>query len=250
MKMKRIIAIGVYWIIALLLIAVVVASCGYNYNAVECLYISILFLPGALAVKFFFPKVSFYDKKKRIMTLVFLTIGVILMEILLIILAHFFIILSRGLIQPFFEECIEQPSILTNPVFIAIIISSLSVGNYFYEQWIDKRYPASKRSITFLSERKQVTLNYDEILYIESNNTVTIVVATDGRSFVNKTLISQWENILGNRFIRIHRSYLVNRTAVSKFSADYVRVGEKELPISRKYKEVVQHILNDLNVNC
>ena len=119
------------------------------------------------------------------------------------------------------------------------MISALAVGNYVFEKWLEKRYPSEKKPVTFLSERKWVSLMADEILFIESNDALTTVVATEDRHYRNKTPISQWESILGDGFIRIHRSFLVNKKAVSEIYTDSLLVGETELPISRKYKDSV-----------
>ena len=119
------------------------------------------------------------------------------------------------------------------------MISALAVGNYFFEKWLEKRYPTEKKPVTFLSERKSVSLMTDEILFVESNDAVTTVVATEDRHFRNKTPISQWESILGEGFNRIHRTYLVNNAHIESFDKDSVLVGGYELPVSRKYLKAV-----------
>ena len=78
---------------------------------------------------------------------------------------------------------------------------------------------------------------------MESNDTEVRIVTPDGEAYRNKTGIGQWENLLGDAFLRIHRSYLVNIAYASLFSPDSVRVGGTELPVSRKYKETVCKIL-------
>ncbi|MBR0223589.1 MAG: LytTR family transcriptional regulator DNA-binding domain-containing protein, partial [Bacteroidales bacterium] len=53
-----------------------------------------------------------------------------------------------------------------------------------------------------------------------------------GQSYRNKTRIGQWENILGEDFVRIHRSYLVNRACISSVEADsLVAAGAAECPL-------------------
>ena len=140
-------------------------------------------------------------------------------------------------------DWITLPEILTNPVFIAIILTALAAGSYFFERWLDRKRPTSPAPVTFTSDRKPVTLSLEEILYVESNDNVTVVVATGDRHFKNITPISRWEAILKPHFIRIHRSYLVNRAAISKVDVDMLYVGEIELPISRKYKDSVVNSL-------
>ena len=135
----------------------------------------------------------------------------------------------------------DIPHVLTNPVFVAIILTALAAGSYFFEAWLDRKYPEAPAPITFTSDRKPVTLPLAEILYVESNDDITIVVATGDRRFRNKTPISQWEAILSPRFVRVHRSYLVNRAAITRIDVDLLYLGDDiQLPVSRKYRDSVK----------
>ena len=113
----------------------------------------------------------------------------------------------------------DLPDLLSNPVFIAIMISALAVGNYFFEKWLAKRYPSEKKPVTFLSERKPVSLMTDDILFVESNDAITTVVATEDRHYRNNTHIES-------------------------FDKDSVQVGGCELPVSRKYLKTVKEVVN------
>ena len=103
----------------------------------------------------------------------------------------------------------------------------------------------------------------EDILYIESRDSEVLVFARDGRIYRNFTGITQWENLLGDGFLRIHRAFLVNISAVTLTSPDAITVATaspdtvtvadssssrqypivKELPVSRKYKDTVRAIL-------
>ena len=237
--MKRLLVIS-YWIVSTLLVAIVLTS--FEYHFLESLFIGTMFLPGALAAKYFFPKVSFKDRRSGVRDTVFIVLGILAAEILLFMTAHFYIILLREGENGWFLNMQDIPKSLTNPVFIALILTALAAGAYFFESWLDKKSPDKPGPIKFTSGRKPVTLQINDILYVESNDSVTVVVATDGRRFKNKTPISQWEAILEPHFIRIHRSYLVNRTAVTNVDVDILYVGDTQLPISRKYKDSVKDL--------
>ena len=238
--MKRLLTIT-YWIVSILLMATVLTSLGYRFP--EAVFIGTMFLPGALAAKFFLPKASRKDRKSEVKDACFIVSGILLTEILLFIIAHYFVLYFRegpnvwGVIAK--NNFDDLPKVLINPVFIALILTVLAVGSHYFESWLDRKHPAKPGPITFTSERKPVTLALEEILYVESNDSVTTVVATEGRHFRNKTPISQWEAILDPHFIRIHRSYLVNRAAVTGVDVDILYVGDLQLPISRKYKDKV-----------
>ncbi len=230
--MKRILEIS-FWIVSVLLVAGVVTSLGYR--SAESVFIGTLFLPGALAVKYFYPQVSF-KKVSGIKDLTFITAGILTGEVFLFLAAHMFI---SGLRDGFdtVGQWPELPEILMNPLFISLMISALSVGNYFFDRFLDRKMGTKAETITFTSERKSVTLELTEILYVESNDTITTVVATGGRRFRNRTPISQWEGNLGRGFVRIHRSYVVRAAAITSFDSYTVYVSDAELPVSRKYRE-------------
>ena len=98
----------------------------------------------------------------------------------------------------------------------------------------------SQRPITFISNRQSVTLTKQEILYVESCDTEVWVHATGDRRFRNKTAISSWARLLGPEYLRIHRSFLVRLSACSDLDHDNVIIDNTRLPVSRKYKEIVQ----------
>ena len=84
----------------------------------------------------------------------------------------------------------------------------------------------------------------DDIAFVESNDSEVWIHTATGERHRTKTTISQWESILDNgNFIRIHRAYMVNILHLSTHSLTTIKILEQELPISRKYREVVKHKL-------
>ena len=213
--MKRFLVIS-FWVVSILLVAIVLTSLGYRF--LEALFIGSMFLPGALAAKYFFPKV------RGVKDTVFVTLGILAGEMLLFLIAHFTILTFRQDLPGAVMEWPDIPHILTNPVFIAIILTALAAGSYFFESWLDRTRPSRPAPITFTSDRKPVTLPLEEILYVESNDDITTVIAT-------------------GHFLRIHRSYLVNKEAITGVDGDLLYVNDIELPISRKYKDAVGNCL-------
>lgn len=221
-----------------MLIAALVVSMGYSFQ--EALFIGVQFLPGFLAARYFLSKVSFQNRKAGIRDAIFVMLAILVAEIALVVLASIFIVHMRHIM---FWRYDDYPETLFNPVFIGMVLALLIVGDTALGRFLDRRFPATQKPIRFVSERKTVSLLPDEILYIESNDKEVTVYATEGRRFRNKTGIGQWEDNLGDNFLRIHRSYLVNTTYANLASPDTVTVGTAELPVSRKYKEEVQTIL-------
>ena len=219
-----------FWLVALALVTAILISLDYTPG--QAVLISLVFFPCAIALEFFLPKADTIRDK------IFLSLAVLVSTALLLLLVH------RLLWSPFMKSkvwfILDVQPVLVNPVFLGLILTMLALGDYAWRKWLDRRLQASPRQITFFSDRKSVTLPIAEIAYIESNDTEVRVITLDGRSFRNKTGISQWENMLGEPFFRIHRSYLVNRDAATFPSPDTVAVGTTQLPVSRKYRDNVK----------
>ena len=234
-EMKILLRIA-YWMAALALLAAILGSLDYELD--RALLIGLVFSPCALLLEILMPKA------RKPMDKVYLALAVLVSVILLIVVLHYYA-WPRFDPQGAYQPAKEVPPMLINPVFLALILTTLSYGDYFWAKWLDKRFKDEDRSVTFFSDRKSVTLRRADIAYIESNDTEVRVVTAGGESYRNKTGITQWENLLGSCFLRIHRSYLVN-TARARLSApDTVTVGETELPVSRKYKEAVAGLLGN-----
>ena len=46
-----------------------------------------------------------------------------------------------------------------------------------------------------------------------------------------------FEELPHERFLRVHKSFIVNRSKITAFTALDVEIGEMEIPIGRQYKD-------------
>ena len=217
-------------------VANILTSLDYPWG--EALFIATMFLPGALTVRFFLFKVSFRDMKKGLLNATYVVAGILVAEILLILIANTIVGHLKD-VAFYSTEQQEIPEVTLNPFFIGIVITVLCVGDYMLSEFLKKRFRDEDATIRFNSNRSPVTLLIRNILYVESNDSETWVYANDGEKYRNKTPISHWEALLGDDFVRIHRSYLVNRTALTSTDADSVHIGDICLPVSRKYRDAI-----------
>ena len=213
--------------VELTLVASILVS--MNYTIMQALMLASMFLPVLLAMKYFLPQVKWERTRKKITGIVCLFLSFLVLEYLLLMCCHTWIT----------SYIDEMPSVLLNPVFLTLLLAVLFVTDTAIGRQLDKRFGKTPNSITFFSDRKSVTLQTEQILYVESNDAETWVHTLDGERYRNKTIISQWEQILEDGFLRTHRSFLVNTSYVTQLGPDYVKLRDIAIPVSRKYKEVV-----------
>ena len=238
-----------YWILSLLIAALTVMLFTDNIPFVRALFMGIMFLPGALAAQYMLPKISFRKRGEGIRNTIYVVLAIMILEYLLLIISYSFqpsgtyvYIQGKNYANPLM---FPNDTGVMNPLFITIMVSLLALGGAMLDRWLSKNHPEMDSPITFCSDRKKVSLLPSQMLYIESCDTEVYIHTTDGRKLRNKTGISQWESVLGESFIRIHRAFLVNSKYVESYKSDTVKVGEETLPVSRKYQKHLKDLLSD-----
>ncbi|WP_421976314.1 LytR/AlgR family response regulator transcription factor [Roseivirga seohaensis] len=87
--------------------------------------------------------------------------------------------------------------------------------------------------------RKKIKIEFTNILYIESLKDYVKIHLID-ESHTVKFSISALEKELDNRFIRIHRSYIVNSNKISAYTKNDIEIDRMEIPIGDSYKTIVE----------
>ena len=218
----------VWWLTATLVIAFVLVGLGYLFA--DALLLGVLFLPGMLTARYFVPQLSFENRRQGILDTVYLALAILGIEYLSLMLGHA-VVLGAG------EG--GMPGLLLNPVFLLLIPGAFVAPEIMLENYLTARCPYDK-TISFVSERRKITLDPAEILYVESNDSEVWLHTASGEAYRTKTRISQWESQLDRRFLRIHRSYIVNTAHVGEYHPSRVNVGGQEIEISRKYKDTAR----------
>jgi two-component system, LytTR family, response regulator len=94
---------------------------------------------------------------------------------------------------------------------------------------------------------KNHKINTLDILYIESVKDYIKIVLTDGKSITSKYKISDIEVELNqDKFIRIHRSFIINSSKITAFTNNEIEVNGVEVPIGASYKDNVDLLLEQL----
>jgi hypothetical protein len=204
-------------------------STSANYSS--ALLLALATLPGVMFAKFFINDISFKKRWMGIYHLICLAMIVLLIEYLSIMLADLYLI--NTIID-------NNAGFIFNPLFIWLMAIAFISLEILLENKINLESEEEiSRFIEFTSERKKISLEIDTITFIESCDDEVWVRTPSEISYRTKMNISNWELTLDSRFIRIHRSYLVNRAHITKITPTKIWIGNKSLEVSRKYRDKV-----------
>lgn len=102
---------------------------------------------------------------------------------------------------------------------------------------------SSMESIFVRADKKMVKIMLQDILYIESLKDYVLIHLPDRRIITKQKISYLEEKLPEDKFLRIHRSFLVAIDKIEAFSPSQVEIQGKELPIGRSYKNTVNEIL-------
>lgn len=91
---------------------------------------------------------------------------------------------------------------------------------------------------------QQIKLQLHEIIYFEALNNYTSIVTAKRKYTVLCTLGNLIKEKAFQNFIRIHRSYAVQKHFVKRISSAEVVVGNATLPVGRAYKDALDFLNN------
>lgn len=104
--------------------------------------------------------------------------------------------------------------------------------------------PAAEPARIYIkADKKQVQLELDEVYYLESVGNYVKVWSAATYLLTARTLSSFEEQLPADTFLRIHKSYMLNKKYVHYIEGNTIRLRNgKELPIGKSYK----HLIKDL----
>lgn len=85
------------------------------------------------------------------------------------------------------------------------------------------------------SSGQQHRINFNEILYIESIKDY-VNIRTVGEEYIVLDTLKSLENQLPTKFVRIHKSFIINLDKIKSIGAKKLRVSEQEIPIGDSYR--------------
>jgi two-component system LytT family response regulator len=86
---------------------------------------------------------------------------------------------------------------------------------------------------------KKTKLLLNEILWIEAYGDYVKIIAKDTRPLILSTMKAFAKQLPQDKFLRIHKSYIINLEKIEKFNGSSVEIAGQIIPLSRHKKELL-----------
>ncbi len=97
------------------------------------------------------------------------------------------------------------------------------------------------------SDYKHLHILYDNILYIEGlKDYVKINTLTEAKPILSLISLKQLEDELPqDRFMRVHRSYIINMEKISSINRNKISIGKTQIPVGDTYRKKFRSIIEN-----
>lgn len=94
-------------------------------------------------------------------------------------------------------------------------------------------------------DSRLIRINFDDILFAEAQRDFTKIYFHEKNILISFHLKMLEEMLPQNKFIRIHRSYVINMSKVAGIEGNRVFIHQQEIPVGSNYKE---HFLKSMGI--
>ncbi len=136
---------------------------------------------------------------------------------------------------------------LLKPISYEKFILSVNKALEWFKAVSSSEASSIEEFIYVKSEYKLVRIKLDDILYIEGlKDYVKIYLEGEKKSIMTLMNMKKLEEFLSEpKFLRVHRSFIVNMTKVNMVDRGRIVIGSMFIPISESYKEKVQDYIDN-----
>ena len=138
------------------------------------------------------------------------------------------------------ESLLTFSALTRNIVLInstVIVIGSFKIFKLWQQSQAANKsmQPESAPIIEMKADKRTYRLRTSDILYLESLGNYVTYHLKDKR-LISYTSLSECASRLPANFLRVHKSYIVNRENIISYNGEDIEIGDKRLPIGRAFR--------------
>jgi len=133
---------------------------------------------------------------------------------------------------------------LLKPFALSRFLKAVQKAKDFY-QMKTRTAGAILPSYIFIKSDKRIEkIELNDIIYAESVGNYVSIYTENKKIIAYLTMKSLESQLPADDFIKIHQSYLVNRSKIEAIEGNEIKIGSRSLPMSRNYRDMVMKIVH------
>lgn len=132
---------------------------------------------------------------------------------------------------------------IDSPRFTRSVEKAIKIAEKFDAVYLE----SAKHELFVKTDGRYVRLPYSDIMYFENvGDYVKVITENSGTQVIYGALKSIDERLNNPRFLKVHRSFIVNIEKIKDIEDNTIVIGKKVIPISRSYKPILLRSINIL----
>ena len=119
----------------------------------------------------------------------------------------------------------------------------LKAVNKVYDQLISSQTPVVQDYLFVKTSLKLEKIRFNDMRFIEGVENYVAIYTSDGKIITHTTLRTILQKLPPERFVQVHKSYLVNIDKIDSSEGNLLGIGKNKIPLSRTYKETALEII-------
>jgi DNA-binding LytR/AlgR family response regulator len=136
---------------------------------------------------------------------------------------------------------------LLKPISYPEFLNAVNKAKRWFGHFEKAAIPETRTSIFVKADYKLLQIDFNNILYIEGLKDYVKFCLEDNEKPVLSlmSMKSLEENLPESKFMRVHRSFIVNLDKIKTIERNRIVFGKEYIPISENYKEKFQKFINE-----
>ncbi len=229
---SRILTHVVFWVLYYICFSLLWANDG-NYHrsfGLELVLMPLRMGASYLTIYLLMPRFLLRDQILRFIGsyLVVMIVGGILQRALTFFFYDLFF--SPGSIDLWdFRQVIRSMVLINSTV---LFLSAVKMYDYWRKEYLRNQANEEKMMIV-RSEKRNYRVKPSEILYIEGLGNYVTIYLHDRKPMISYITLKELEQTLPNQFVRIHKSFIINKNCIDSYTNENVEIGNRLIPVGK-----------------
>lgn len=88
-----------------------------------------------------------------------------------------------------------------------------------------------------------IRIELDQVLYLEAFDNYCYLITPNGKTLISHTLKSVEEKLPVQKFLRVHRSYVIQISKITSLQEGCLFIGKNKIPVGKSYRDELMSLI-------